>query len=60
MLQKREDEKTKSRTRIMSDNHQPIHIDEFLEDNGGIDNMGRGLFYNQDKAVSDFTSPFEN
>ena len=44
----------------MSDNHQPIHIDEFLEDNGGIDNMGRGLFYNQDKAVSDFTSPFEN
>ena len=43
----------------MSDN-QPIHIDEFLEDNGGIDNMGRGLFYNQDKPVSEFASPFEN
>lgn len=59
MLQKREDEKSKSRTRIMS-NNQRIHIDEFLEDDGRIDNMGRGLFYNQDKPASEFTAPFEN
>ena len=59
MIQKRDEEPPRSRTRLMSDN-QPIQIDEFLEDNGSIHNMGRGLFYNQDKPVSEFTTPFEN
>ena len=43
----------------MSEN-QPIQIDQFLEENGTIDNQGRGLFYNQDKPASEFTHPFEN
>lgn len=42
----------------MSDN-QPIQIDEFLENSGTIDNLGRGLFYNQEKPASELTHPFD-